>query len=387
MIAWRETAAMSRTSRRDHPTGPLTQSRARSGGGHHGSLGGVRLTLERSRRVASPILAAGLLMLIALQRVTLGTHPTYLGKYYAMLAVDPFHPGPDNPVGHRILAPLLSYVVGLRGPYLLYTLLLVVLALLAVTYRWFRSREHAPAWAVLGTSALALSMIVLTTLHYGGYPDALTGLLVFGAWWSRGRLAVSSAFYFLALLNHESALFLAPWLVAEQARAGSEPAHPWLRAVAAVGVSLIAFWGVRWALERTHPSVAYTLKFYLNPMLRDPLHWFRASAPHRWLGVAAAFNLYWLFPLLAATRMLLRGKRADAALLLLPIPCALAQLFVAYDVTRLSALAFMSVLLGAEYLLRTNGFAARRWAPLLCLANFFIPQVNVAMGIVDPMKR
>jgi hypothetical protein len=148
---------------------------------------------------------------------------------------------------------------------------------------------------------------------------------------------------------------------------------------------LIAFSGIRMVLEHTHPGVAYTFRFYGSPLLTDPLHWFRESAPHRWLGVAAAFNLYWVFPILAAGRLASRGLRTEAALLLLPIPCALAQLFVAYDVTRLTTLAFMSVLLGTEYLLRTNGYAARRWALPLSLVNFFIPQVNVAMGVVDRM--
>ena len=124
---------------------------------------------------------------------------------------------------------------------------------------------------------------------------------------------------------------------------------------------------------------------FRSPLLKDPLHWFRESAPHRALGIAAAFNLYWALPILAALRLALRGQRAEAALLLLPIPCALAQLFIAYDVTRMTTLAFMSVLLGAEYLLRTNGLGARRWLLLLSVANFFIPQVNVAMGVIGAM--
>jgi len=343
------------------------------------------LALERRSRVGVALLVAGVLVLLGLRRVTLGGYPTYLGKSYAMLAADPFHPAADNPVAHRILAPLVSYLMGLRGAYFLYTLLVVVLALLAVTYLWLRSREHPPTWAALGASTLALSMVTLTTLHYGGYPDAFTALLVFGAWWARGRLEWSSLLFFLALLSHESVVFLAPWLLAVQSESGTERRRGWTRAAAAMGVTLFAFAAIHWGLERAHPRAAFTLKYYLNPLVEDPLHWFRESAPHRGLGVAAAFNLYWLFPVLAATRLALRGMRGEAAWLLLPIPCALAQLFVAYDVTRLTTLAFMSVLLGTEYLLRTNGFGARRWAWPLVIANFFIPQVNVAMGIVDAM--
>ena len=148
-----------------------------------GALDRALRVLERPGRAWAALLFAIALVLLALRRVTLGGYPTYLGKYYAMLATDPFHPAADNPVGHRILAPLLSWLLGLRGPYLLYTDLLVVLALLAAAYLWLRGRGHGPQWAVVGASPLALSMVALTTLHYGGYPDTLTYLLVFGAWW------------------------------------------------------------------------------------------------------------------------------------------------------------------------------------------------------------
>jgi hypothetical protein len=350
-----------------------------------GALGSLLFRFERAGRIATAFLFAIVLVLIALRRVSLGGHPTYLGKYYAMLATDPFHPAPDNPVGHRILAPLLSYLVGLRGPLILYFDLFVVVVLLAAAYLWFRGRDHTPAWAVLGASTLALSMVVLTTLHYGGYPDALLYLLVFGAWWARSRLWLSGVLFLAAMLAHESAAFLAPWLFGVLAGGGSKAPRGVARAAGAIAATLIAFWGIHGLLERVHPEVQYTLGFYLRPLLADPLHWFRESAPHRGLGIAAAFNLYWVFPILAATRLALRGAKADALLLLLPIPCALAQLFVAYDVTRLTTLAFMSMLLGAEYLMRTNGFGARRWVLPLSLVNFFIPQVNVAMGVVDFM--
>lgn len=350
-----------------------------------GVLGSLLFRLDRGSRIGTAFLFAIVLVLIALRRVSLGGYPTYLGKYYAMLATDPFHPAPDNPVGHRILAPLLSYLLGLRGPLILYTDLFVVLVLLAAAYLWFRGRAHTPAWAVMGASTLALSMVVLTTLRYGGYPDALLYLLVFGAWWARSRLWLSCVLFLLAMLAHESAAFLSPWLLWVLAGGGSKAPLGVLRAAGGIAATLIVFWGIHLWLERMHPSVAYTLGFYLRPLLADPLHWFRESAPHRWLGIAAAFNLYWVFPILAATRLALRGSKADAALLLLPIPCALAQLFVAYDVTRLTTLSFMSMLLGAEYLIRTNGFGARRWVLPLSLVNFFIPQVNVAMGVVDFM--
>lgn len=345
------------------------------------------LALERPGRIWAAALSAVALVALSLWRAPLGRYPTYLGKYYAELATDPFHPAADNPVGHRLLAPLLSWSLGLRGELLLVTNLLIVLTLLAAVYLWFRGRDDSPALSLTGTSVLALSMVTLTTLHYGGYTDSLTYLLVFAAYWMRARLWLSCALFLLALTNHEAAVFLAPWWFVILAQAQRPETHGARRAAIAVVLTLGVFVAFRLALERLHPSVSYRMGFYLAPLRDGPLHWFRESTPHRGLGIVQAFNLYWLIPLAAAARMVSRRGWRDAAVLLLPIPCALAQLFIAYDVTRLATLSFMSVLLGAEYLLRTNGWQARYWIVPLSIANFLIPQLNIAMGIVDHMGR
>lgn len=64
------------------------------------------LALERPGRIWAAALSAVALVALSLWRAPLGLYPTYLGKYYAALATDPFHPAADNPVGHRVLAPL-----------------------------------------------------------------------------------------------------------------------------------------------------------------------------------------------------------------------------------------------------------------------------------------
>lgn len=64
------------------------------------------LALERPGRIWAAALSAVALVALSLWRAPLGLYPTYLGNYYAALATDPFHPAADNPVGHRMLAPL-----------------------------------------------------------------------------------------------------------------------------------------------------------------------------------------------------------------------------------------------------------------------------------------
>jgi hypothetical protein len=238
-----------------------------------------------------------------------------------------------------------------------------VIVLLAAIYLWFRASGHETWPALVGTSTMAFSTVVLTTLHYGGYPDTMMYLLVFLSWWASASPWASCLLLLLAFLSHEAAVFLAPWLLVVLARRQAPRAGRWLRSTAWIVATVAVFAGLRWLLGRAHPDTEFSFRYYLDPLLGDPLHWFRVSASHRWLGVLSAFNLFWLFPLLAAVRMVRHREWAEAATLLLPIPLALAQLFLAYDVTRIATLAFMPVLLGVADLLRSNAFAARRWVP------------------------
>jgi hypothetical protein len=344
------------------------------------------LALERPGIWLAALVVGVALLLLASTRVEVGDRPTYLGKYYVLLASDPFHPSPDNPVAFRVLTPLVSWLFGLRGILLIVTNWIVTAALLGLAYVWFRREGQAPRFAFLGASILALSLVALTTLRYGGYTDATTYLLVFGAWWARRNMALSCVLFLMAMVNHESAAFLTPWLLfALVAPEPSAPRRP--IAVVAMLVTLIAFAGIRFLQSRLSPATEYSLAYYLSPLATDPLHWFHESDGHRLLGIFSAFQLYWVLPLLAAFHA---GRRRDVwttTAILLPIPCALAQFLVAYDVSRMTTLAFMSVVLGAGYLLRTRAYAVRWWLLPLSLVNWFIPQVNVAMGQVGRMGR
>src|SRR5262245_10045517 len=77
--------------------------------------------LERPGRVWAAIGISLGLVWLTLLRVSLGLWPTHLGKSYADLSRNPFAPAPGNPVALRILAPLVSYLVGMRGSHILFT--------------------------------------------------------------------------------------------------------------------------------------------------------------------------------------------------------------------------------------------------------------------------
>jgi hypothetical protein len=123
------------------------------------------------------------------------------------------------------------------------------------------------------------------------------------------------------------------------------------------------------------------------PLLHDPLYWYRQSLAHQHTGVFAAFSLYWILPIIACLDLIRRHERVNAAVLLLPVFCAYLSLFVAFDVTRMMTLAFPTILIATDYVLRANATQARRWLLILGGLNFLLPQFNVAGSAVDVMSR
>ena len=92
---------------------------------------------NRFGRIPFALLVALLLMILAAIYVRPALETVVLGNAYAELASDPFSENP-NVVGFRILTPLISYVLGLRGQLIIVTNLLFAFAFLAAVYLYFR---------------------------------------------------------------------------------------------------------------------------------------------------------------------------------------------------------------------------------------------------------
>jgi hypothetical protein len=66
------------------------------------------------------------------------------------------------------------------------------------------------------------------------------------------------------------------------------------------------------------------------------------------VGIFFAFKLLWFFPVYAAWRNLKTGNTAQMLIISSILIFTVAQLFIAYDITRMICLAFPAVLLSAE---------------------------------------
>ncbi|MGH0030133.1 MAG: hypothetical protein ACQGVC_10110 [Myxococcota bacterium] len=331
-------------------------------------------------RAGFAVLASLLWMGVAALCVRPGTRAVELGVYYAQLSVDPlgFHP---SPVGYRILTPLLSWAVGLRGEAILWTNLALATLLLFLVQLHFRRTAPRPADAPLAAGTLALSLVTLSTVFSPTYCDPATYLAVFGMWWARRRPAVFHVCLLLGLLNRESILFLLPWfgwLVWREG--GSWRAH-------AVGLVLVlgVYGGFR-AFVASQSEVVFGLDYYLAPLREDPLQIFRRTWGRQWLGLYSVFGVLWAVPLGAALAMARRGDRAGLAGLVLVVACTWAQLFVAYDTSRMFTLAFPVMLLALSDIHARDDLGLRRWLPALLVLQAIVPMVRTAQQRVWTME-
>jgi hypothetical protein len=148
-----------------------------------------------------------------------------LGRAYAELARDPLATDP-HPVPGRIFTATVSWLVGLRGADVVWTMLAACLLLPVLVARWALRRGHCPGEALLVATAVSATLVVRTTLHYGGYPDAVTHLGLLAVWLLRRRPAAVTIVWLLTLLDHERALLMLPWALVMVSGWGEDPGRP-----------------------------------------------------------------------------------------------------------------------------------------------------------------
>jgi hypothetical protein len=304
-----------------------------------------------------------------------------LGVSYAELARHPFSLSPDSPVGYRRLTPAISYCLGLRGEGIILTNLLIALALLYAVYRWARRTLPQPGDAFFAAAFLAFSMPVLSTISFGGYCDALTYLLAFLMWRARRRSWALAGLLFLGLLNHESTTFLIPWFIFLRATETDGGKRGLGVQIGYIALAVALYAGYRHLITQQGPSTM-TPGFYLGPIKHDLLYWVRPAAANWPIGLFSVFKLLWVLPILAAVASRREGGRSLFRSQVLLLCCAAAQLFLAYDTTRLLTLAYPVMVFSLAYLFARDVFGIRRWAGWLLLANLAVPQFHTAGRIV-----
>ncbi len=344
------------------------------------------IRLESSLGSSGASLAVGLLLLLAASIYVFPADDTVvLGNYYAELAEDPFAAYDDNPVAYRILTPLVSYVLGLRGELIIITNLLFAWTLLAVVYKYFREQTPRPGDAAIAATVIAFSLVTLTTIHYGGYTDSATYLLIFLMYRFRERMLLFYLLFLAALLNRESAVFLLPWFAFLRWHENQSARRSIIETVIGFGL-MVAIYGLFREWLGSIRAAEYDLGYYVGPLLQYPFEWFSRSYPYQGLGLFTVFKLFWIIPVLAAAWLRKRDNRMPVISMALVIACATAQMFVAFDSSRMLTMAFPVMIISLLRMFAENIYDVRRWIGWLIVANLFVPQLYTAEDKIEVME-
>ena len=132
-----------------------------------------------------------------------------LGAFYEILSINPFNFQASNPVQLRILTPLLAYLLFLRGPFFILLPLFIGMLFLTFIYIHYRKQSFTPIESLGMASLMAFSTPILFTLHFQGYTDTTSYLLLFLCLVFI-KNPIWPLFFALAVLNHYSNIFAAP---------------------------------------------------------------------------------------------------------------------------------------------------------------------------------
>jgi hypothetical protein len=325
------------------------------------------------------------LMALAAVSVRPGSEPVELGRLYAALSLDPLGFARANPVGFRILTPLLSWALGLRGDAIMWTNLALATLLLGVVFAGFRHRAPRPGDALLAASSLAFSLVTLSTLFSPSYCDPATYLAVLGMWWLRERRVAFFALFFLGLLNRESIAFLLPWFAFVELSRSDRRLRSACIQLAGYGLVFAAYFAFR-AFVAARAEVAFDLDYYLAPLREDPLLYLRMTVGCQAIGAFSVFGWLWAIPLAAAVSLARRGDRRGLVSLIVLAVVTWSQLVFAYDTSRLLTLGFVGMVVAFEELCEHDALRFRDWVPWLLLVQWVTPHVRTAQQRVWTME-
>jgi len=338
---------------------------------------------NRFGRIGFAVLLAMALMILACIYVRPAIHTSALGDNYAQLANDPFSPEP-NPVGYRVLTPLISYLLGFRGQLIIVTNLFFATIFLMLSYLYFRKIEFDPAEATLGTAVFAFSLVTLTTIYYGGYCDSLTYVIVLLMYWFRSRPLLVSFLLFLGLLNRESIIVLVPWfgfltLIESKSK---------VKDLALMGIGLVAvaaaYWGYREWINSIR-AVPYDLDYYFGPLKDDPLAMFKVSMTHQGIGLFTVFKATWFLVFVGAVYLWSKRNITQLVSILMLIFLCWLQMFIARDSSRMLTLCFPVMIIALAQLRESNFANYKSWGWYLLIFNLFVPQLYTYREVMNLM--
>jgi hypothetical protein len=300
-----------------------------------------------------------------------------MGAHYQEMSADPFALRGDHP--HRILGPMLAYLLGLGGAdYWRFShgTLVVMLATVFAAARHLGARMVD---AALVTLALACSGgVLLYTSLLVGFSDPLICALLLATLMAARRGPWCWLVHLLNLFNHDLALFFTPFLLYLRWQARPR----WGREVIWLGAVFAVYAAFRLWVNAHAPDLRLSVDFYVKT----------SHFPRGTIGLAAlttADSVHLFGPLLVVMFWAAwqPARKWENRALMLFVATVYAFLVVAYDFSRFTGYLFLPV--GAAAVRFLHGGRNRIWFAMLAaaaarsfivLTRDVVPEIGLAMA-------
>lgn len=310
------------------------------------------------------IVAGGVAVAVGVLAFRPGTDS--MGTNYALLARDPFAQSTSSH-STRLLMPALAYIFHLRDfqPYYLFTVFLTV-AFIALLYLW--TEDHAPlrTWQLI---SLCTCSFVIFQYQYGGYPDILVFLFFILIMQKNISQEARLSLLILALLTHESSLFV-----------GSILAWRYLDRKNLIGYLLLAFaYGTIWLWLSGWDIQAIAGKHSVGG--KSGLEWLAASRAQELLGVLVSYKAVWL-AIAAALWISVREKLfTDAVFIAACLGAGIFMTTLGVDTSRLMGFAFPGALAAIAVVAnRAKSRSPTNLLSVILLLNLLAPSFYIGLN-------
>lgn len=326
---------------------------------------------------STSLVIAFLLICIAAIYVTPALAPMQLGRGYATLSINPFDFSDETYLRYRILTPLLAYCFGLRGSlYIIFPLIVSLFFLSTIYYHLRKTNEAIESFLIV--SLICFSTPILFLLHYQGYVDVTSYLLIFLILIFIKRPILFILFLSLLLLNHASNIFAIPFLIFYYYINSSLGIKKNIFIILSFSLAFVPFLLYR-SYVSPYAGMEYNFASYINEIKVNV----NTVGSYFYVGVFNAFKLFWIFPLFAFYFYWKEKNLKQLLFYIIVISCVFSQMLLASDTSRFIGQAFPLIIFGALKLKEQWGKELfSKFTFYLILINFLIPQYYVGQSVM-----
>lgn len=338
---------------------------------------------ERFTLNGSGAIVGLLLILLGCIYVTPHFEAAYHGLQYSLLSNHPFDFTQPNALQNRVLPSLIGYVFHLRGDLFFIVPLAFAWLFMSTLYIHYRKKVSQPIDALLFSGIIAFSCTLYIQLISPGYTDAVFYYFIFLSFASIRKLYLSVLFYSLALLTHESSLFLLPGLLMYSYYTNRPELIQKFKIFIAYLLAILPLFIYRYWVAN-HVDVEYDIGFYFSK--KNIIFSLQRVLPLFPAGAFYAFKLFWFVPIYVFYKTLKNREYSLFFLLLTMLLASFSQLVIAFDISRMLCLAFPVFLISAEKLRDYwSESKFRHFLIVLTVLNFFVLQYHMSCDRLNPM--